>query len=142
MIIYPISAGIWDVYAVADADGNCQVMAALVELQNGSRAEASLGTKMRQLLENWLPSRVNGPQTHNLNIAKKLTENIYEFKKGAKKGPKIRVLWFYGNGKQVICTLCFLKTNKVERKDLKNAEDLRTKFFKDFAVGNIAIIGD
>lgn len=142
MILYPVSQGIWDVFSVCDEDGNSQVMDKLVELQGGSKAEESLGTKMRHLLEKWVPAQINGPQTHNTNIAKKLTDDIFEFKKGAKKGPKIRVLWFYGEGKQVICTYCFTKTNKIRKTDLNKADDLRTEFFKDLAAGTISVVGE
>ncbi len=142
MILYPVSQGIWDVFAVCDKDGNSQVMDTLVGLQTGTKAEASLGTKMRQLLEKWVPAQLNGPQTHNTNIAKKLTDHIFEFKKGAKRGPKIRVLWFYGHGKQVICTYCFRKTDRIRKTDLDNAQDLRTRFFADLATGKISIVGE
>ena len=142
MLLYRISHGLWEVFAVCDSDGNSQVMDTLVTLQNGTKAQASLAVKMRQLLEKWVPSQPQGPQTHNTNISKKLTDNIFEFKKGAKKGPKIRVLWFYGDGKRVVCTICFLKTNEIKQKDLDDAEDIRKEYYKDLAAGNITEVGE
>lgn len=142
MVLYRISHGLWEVFAVCDSDGNSQVMDALVTLQNGTKAQASLSKKMRQLLEQWIPNQPQGPRTHNTNISKKLTDNIFEFKKGAKKGPKIRVLWFYGEGKRVMCTFCFLKTNEIKKKDLDDAEEIRKVYYKDFAAGDISIVGE
>ena len=96
MVLYPISSGIWEVYAVCDDNGNCAVLDELVRLEGGNKTDKSLAAKMRHLLEQWVPTRMDGPRTHNENISKKLADNIFEFKKGQKKGPKIRVFWFYG----------------------------------------------
>lgn len=141
MVLYRISHGLWDVFAICDSDGNCQVLDMLVALGSGAKADASLSIKMTQLLKEWVPGRSDGPRTHNENIAKKLQGYVLEFKRGAKKGPKIRVLWFYGQSKQVICTYCFLKTNEVKQKDIKNTEDLRKAYFKDLASGDISVVG-
>ncbi|MCH9003846.1 MAG: type II toxin-antitoxin system RelE/ParE family toxin [Proteobacteria bacterium] len=114
----------------------------LLRLEAGNKQEKGLANKMFALLKQWVPGRMQGPQTHNENISKHLSGKVYEFKKGQKKGPKIRVLWFYGNRRQVICTACFLKTNKVPQSLIDKAEDLSVQFKDDLAAGNIEIIGE
>lgn len=142
MVLYRISQGVWEVLAVCDDVGNCGVLDELMRLEGGNRQEEGLATKMRYLLEQWVPNQVQGPQTHNKNISKHLSGKIFEFKKGQKKGPKIRVLWFYGHRKQVICTSCFLKTDKVPILLIDEAEDLRTDFEADYAADDIEILGE
>jgi hypothetical protein len=142
MKLIRISGGLWHVFAVVDETGCCNVLDVLMSLDEGNRDEQGLASKMRALLEDWIPNQPNGPQTHNENISKLLRDKIYEFKRGQKKGPKIRVLWFYGDRRQVICTSCFLKTDKVPQNLIDNAMDLKTEFEGDLKNGKIRIVGE
>lgn len=46
---------------------------------------------------------MNGPP-HDQRKSKQLPDGILEFRTGPKKGPKLRVFYFYDAGKMVICT--------------------------------------
>lgn len=142
MILYRISHGLWDVYAICDAGGRCEVLEDLLDLKAGNRQQAGMAMKMLNLLQDWVPHQPQGPRTHNTNISKHLSGNVFEFKRGQKKGPKIRVLYFYGNRKEVICTKCFLKGQRMVPKSfIDDAESMRNRFLKDHAAGKIQKIG-
>lgn len=65
-------------------------------------------------------------------------EKIWEFVKG-----DIRVLWFYGDSRLIICTHAFLKKGqKVPKKEVKRAIVMKADYEKAAKNGQIEIIED
>ena len=54
---------------------------------------------------------------------------IYEFRKTPKRGAALRVLWFYDEGKVVVCTHGFWKTTpRTARVEIEKAQRLRSEY--------------
>lgn len=143
MILLPISKGTWSVYAVCEDEDTCNVMDTLESLGTGNKDQKSLAKKMLHLLREWISAQPQGPQTSNENISEHLSGDVYEFKKGKKRGPKIRVLYFYGDGKEVICSVCVVKKEeKIDKKYIDQTDKLCEQFKKDLAADEITRIGE
>jgi putative component of toxin-antitoxin plasmid stabilization module len=83
----------WDVLLVENADG--ETVWEFLEKDPRPPSE-----RMRALIRRVAQS---GPPRDPQKSAA-LREGLFEFKTGAKKGPKLRVFWFYDKGKVIICT--------------------------------------
>jgi len=81
----------------------------LTELADWSSAKDQKNA-MLSLLADTVPAY--GPQEDNPNICIPLkgTDGLLEFRKNAKRGTKVRVLWFYGDPTCVVCVRAFVKT--------------------------------
>lgn len=83
----------------------------LAELSDWGSAKEQK-TAMLSLLTQSVPQY--GPQEDNPKICKPLkgTDGLFEFRKNAHRGPKLRVLWFYGDVSKsvVVCARAFVKT--------------------------------
>jgi len=84
---------VWDVLAIADSRGRT-VWDDLVEDPDRH------AQRMRALIQH---TARNGPP-HDDRKSKPLRDGIFELRTGPKKGPKLRVFYFYDAGKMVICT--------------------------------------
>jgi len=93
MRLVRIKRVVWDVLAIADRRGRT----VWNELHEDSSPHAR---KMRALIQH---TARNGPP-HDPRKSKKLRDDIFELRTGPKKGPKLRVFYFYDAGKMVICT--------------------------------------
>lgn len=93
MELVRIKRVVWDVLAIADRRGRT----VWDELREDSDPHAQ---KMRALIQH---TALNGPP-HDQRKSKKLRDDIFEFRTGPKKGPQLRVFYFYDAGKMVICT--------------------------------------
>jgi phage-related protein len=81
---------------------------------------------MLALLCRQLPT--SGPP-HNEEISKQLDGDIYEFRKTPTRGPALRVLWFYDEGKIVVCTHGFWKTTRrTPEAQIEKAQKLRREY--------------
>lgn len=93
MKLVRIKRVVWDVLAIADR----RERTVWDELREDPHPHAR---KMRALIQN---IALHGPP-HDQRKSKKLRDDIFEFRTGPKKGPKLRVFYFYDAGKMVICT--------------------------------------
>ena len=125
----------WTVYAYADSDGNCEVLDFLASLSGNDKR---LAAKMAVILYEHVPQ--NGPQKDNENFCKKLRDHTFEFKRGHKRGVKIRVLFFYDRNNVVICTCGLLKTNKTPQNLIDKNERVRKDYLKDKADNKIKVL--
>lgn len=125
----------WTVYAYADSDGNSEVLDFLASLSGDDK---NLAAKMLANLNEYVPQY--GPQKTNENFCKKLRDHTFEFKRGHKRGVKIRVLFFYDKNYIVVCTCGFLKTNKTPQNLIDKNERIRKIYLKDKAKNNIIVI--
>lgn len=112
----------WDVLAVCDQRGDCQVISFLQEL-TGAEGRAAKG--MLALLEGTVPSF--GPPKGE-PVCKFLGDGVYEFRKQP-KGKKLRVLWFYGGTAVIVCTAAFKKAERTPRVELERARFLRKRYW-------------
>jgi phage-related protein len=81
---------------------------------------------MLALLRQQVPTR--GPP-HNEEVSKHLLSDIYEFRKTPGRGPALRVLWFYDEGRIVVCTHGFWKTTqRTPAVEIEKARKLRRDY--------------
>jgi phage-related protein len=123
----------WDVLAICDQRGDCQVLRFLEELQG---LEGKAAKSMLAMLEDTVPWA--GPPKGE-SICKSLGDGVYEFRKQP-KGKKLRVLWFYGGAAVVVCTAAFKKAERTPRVQLERARFLRRQYWTARSRGEIEII--
>lgn len=81
---------------------------------------------MLTLLQRRLPT--SGPP-HNEEMSKHLVGEIYEFRKTPRRGPALRVLWFYDAGRIIVCTHGFWKTaQRTPAAEIEKAQKLRRDY--------------
>jgi phage-related protein len=112
----------WDVLAVLDDRGECQVL----ELLMGSGAGQSAAQRsMLRFLRSRLPAE--GPP-RSVELCKSLGDGVFELRRQP-KGPKLRVLFFYDDGYRIVCTNAFHKAERTPRTEVKLARDLKRRYF-------------
>ncbi|HTQ80933.1 MAG TPA: type II toxin-antitoxin system RelE/ParE family toxin [Thermoanaerobaculia bacterium] len=122
----------WDVLAVCDPRGRCQVLEFLVDFERSSPAAAYA---MVALLRQTLPAE--GPPRGE-PLCKPLGSGIYELRKQP-KGRKLRVLWFYGVGQVVVCTYAFSKAERTPLTRVEQTRMLRKQYFAARSRGEIEV---
>lgn len=96
----------------------------------------ALADGMLALLRRRVP--VTGPPGGELSSD--VGDDILEFRKQPKKGPKLRVLFFYDAGRIVVCTNAFLKAGrKLPPEEKRRAVAIRHRYFEAKARGTIRI---
>ena len=123
----------WDVLAVVDHRGHCQVLEFLDALAPNYHAA---GRMMLHLLEVILPA--NGPPVHNSAISKPLGGGIFELRRQP-KGRKLRVVYFYDSGCRIICTSAFTKAETTPRIEIESARFL-ARLYREAKFRNELII--
>ena len=111
----------WSIFGLVAE--NATPSAELDELaqQNGSQVDG-----LFVLLDN-IAKQQEGPKVLNDSICHVIDRDhgIWQFSKG-----RIRLLWFYDEGRCIICTQAFLKKSQTTPKDIiKKAIRLRTDYF-------------
>jgi phage-related protein len=116
----------WDVLAVLDGRGRCQVLDFLQQLPPSHTAAQRW---MLQLLRLQLP-RV-GPPRHNVNLCKSLGGGVFELRRQP-KGQKLRTLFFYDDLSRIVLTNAFLKaeTTPRTRTEIALARSLKRRYFE------------
>lgn len=141
MQVVKIASVHWTILAVCDQSDECLVLSLLEDLANGNRTEQSLATKMFSLLREFVPERTTNPRVTNENMSKKLEDDLFEFKRGSKKGPKVRVLYFYESGRTIVCTHAFLKsTQTTPELEKATARTLRDDYRQAASAGRLNTI--
>lgn len=71
----------------------------------------------------------HGPHL-NTEWCSPLGDGIYEFRKGENRGPKVRVLWFYGEKREIlVCSSAFVKTfRRCPPEEIANAKIMRNRY--------------
>jgi hypothetical protein len=113
----------WDVLAVVAPRDRCQVLDFLGGPETSQRvARRHLLFFIRFVLP------LTGPPRDNADLCKSLGEGIFELRRQP-KGPKLRVLFFYDDGRRIICTNAFVKAERTPRSEIELARDLRKRYF-------------
>ncbi|HZF10715.1 MAG TPA: type II toxin-antitoxin system RelE/ParE family toxin [Thermoanaerobaculia bacterium] len=123
----------WEVLAVCDLRGRCQVLDFLDDFERSSPAAAYA---MIALLRQTLPQE--GPPRSE-PLCKSLGNGIYELRKQP-KGKKLRVVWFYGVGQVVVCTYAFSKAEKTPQIRVEQSRLLRKQYLAARTRGDLEII--
>jgi phage-related protein len=121
MTLIRIAREQWDVLAVLDERGRCQVLEFLT---------APGQDKARQILLLFLQVRlpVEGPP-HTSALCKSLGNGLFELRRQP-KGPKLRVLFFYDDGCRIVCTNAFTKAERTPRPEIELAKGLKQQYFR------------
>lgn len=112
----------WEVLAVVDHRGECQVLDFLDRLSSNYEAAR---TAMLGLLEDRLPR--DGPPKENIQLCKPLGGGLFELRRQS-KGRKLRVLFFYDDGFRIVCTNAFTKAEKTPQTELALARVRREQY--------------
>jgi Phage derived protein Gp49-like (DUF891) len=112
----------WDVLAVVDDRGECQMLDFLI----GSGVTPSPAQRSMLVFVRFrLP--FEGPP-HSVELCKSLGDGIFELRRQP-KGPKLRVLFFYDDGYRIVCTNAFHKAERTPRTEVKLARGLKRQYF-------------
>jgi phage-related protein len=95
-----IHRGRWDVVATCEPRGDCPLLDFLAGL------EAQLATDGRAMLRLLAFVAEQGPP-RNVDVSHKISGEIWELIAG-----RLRVLWFYDEGRLVVCSHGFVKRTK------------------------------
>jgi len=124
MKLVRIAKGRWEVLAVVDHRGRCQVLDFVAQLGAGFRAAQQFLTL---LLRVYLP--LEGPPKSSAHLCKPLGDGVFELRRQP-KGPKPRVLFFYDDNHRIVCTNAFSKLEVTPRSEIELARGLRDKYFE------------
>jgi phage-related protein len=115
----------WDVLAVCDSRGRCQVTDFLDDLEGTTYQIAA--EQVLRLLRAQVP--VSGPPKAE-PLCKHLGDGLYEFRKQP-KGKKLRVVWFYGGGAVIVCAVAFTKAERTPRSQIERARAQQKTYLED-----------
>jgi len=119
MTLRELEQGIWTVVAICDSRGDCPVQAFLLELEIDSPSD------YRQVMAQLRTTAMTGPPK-NEKRSRSLGDDIFELK--TRGG--IRILYFYDEGRLVICTEAVRKRKSTQLRGIKTrAVDARTQYF-------------
>jgi phage-related protein len=124
MKLVRIAKGRWEVLAVVDHRGRCQVLDFVAQLGAGFRAAQEFLTL---LLRVYLP--LEGPPKSSAHLCKPLGDGVFELRRQP-RGPKPRVLFFYDEDHRIVCTNAFSKLEVTPRSEIELARGLREKYFE------------
>lgn len=121
MLLHELGRDTWTVLAIARSATECELKEVLAQPDSND-----LGARMFTFLKYRLPAM--GPP-YNEAISKQLDTGIYEFRLTPKRGPALRVLWFYDEGRTVVCTHGYWKTTqRTPPAELDKARRLRSDY--------------
>jgi len=122
MRLVRIGWDVWEVLAVVDQRGRCQMLDFLGQLSAGY---ATAGRVMLLFLKLRLPQ--DGPPVNNALLCKPLGDGLFEFRRQP-KGQKLRVVFFYDEGRRIVCTNAFCKAETTPRTELLYAKAQQKRY--------------
>lgn len=126
-----IRTGRWAVLAVCTDRGDCPLSRFLSALSGDLARD---GRRLLALLER---VAVDGPP-RNVEVSHQLAGGIWQFAQG-----RLRVLWFYGDGRLVIVTHGFVKrSRKTPPAEIERAVACRQAYLRDRWRGGLRIGGN
>jgi hypothetical protein len=131
MNLLPVSKGFYSVYAVAKSRDHCELLEFLEGLGQTLQKDSD---RMLALLDR---VATEGPP-RNTEISHQIKGKLFEFIQG-----RLRVLWFYDEGKLIICTSGFVKKGKkTPRGEIDHAIQVMDDYFEDKKRAQIQILGE
>jgi phage-related protein len=126
-----VSKGFYTVYAVAKSRERCELLEFLEGLGQTLQKDSD---RMLALLSR---AATEGPP-RNTEISHQIKGKLFEFIQG-----RVRVLWFYDEGRLIICTGGFVKRGrKTPRGEIDHAIQLMNDYFGDKKKAQIQIYGE
>ncbi len=130
MKLRKVRAGNWQVLAICTDRGNCPLLEFLAGLEGGIDKD---GRRMLRLLDRVASQ---GPP-RNTEISHQLGPGLWEFIQG-----RLRVLWFYDEGRLVICSHGFVKKRqKTPPAELERAEEAQRRYLASKRRGDLTMEG-
>jgi phage-related protein len=129
MVLFEIAKGRYTVYAIGKKDQYCPLLDFLTSIGSNLQKDAD---QILALLQ-WVSQK--GPP-RNIEASKPLKEDLFEFKQG-----RLRVLWFYDEGKMILCTHGFIKkSQKTSSSEIEQAVSIRGDYLKEKKKGPFKIV--
>ena len=133
MKLLRLAQGRWEVLALCDGRGQCQVFDFLADLKGSYEAAArSMTVLLLQTIPKYGPPR-SEPR------CKALGGGLYELRKQP-KGKKLRVVWFYGGGAVIVCTAAFKKAERTPPGEIDRARLHQERYRLARAKGAVEIL--
>ena len=118
----------WQILAICAERGDCPLLEFLAGLEGRMARD---GRRMLRLLDR---TAVAGPP-RNTDISHQLAAGIWQFIQG-----RVRVLWFYDEGRRIICSHGFVKRSReTPAREIRRARDSRRHYLRDKMVGRIEV---
>lgn len=134
MNLVRIGTGVWEVLVSE------QVVEVLTDWSSAKGPKKAMLSFLRESVP------LGGPQEVNRTVCKVLRPGslkLAEFRKGERRGTKIRVIWFYGDEearRQIVCVRAFPKNDEeTPPAEIPEAAALRERFFGAKADGTLRI---
>ena len=127
----------WEALAILAEGEHCEVLDFLLGKREGQQG---VRRGMYSFLRETVP--LYGPQEDNAELCLRMRpyeDGLYEFRKQARAGPKVRVI-FFTDGNRIICVNGFLKTDATPQRKLDEAAAVRRRYFDDKSKGDIEIL--
>jgi phage-related protein len=132
MKLKPVEKGNYDVYAVEGNSGICELLDYLENIPANLASSRSQLLNIFKLVVEHGPMKLSKERSHWADEDNK----IYEF-----VANRLRVLWFYDEGKLVICSHVFPKTTqKTPKKQSRKAAKLRSRYFEEKERGELEFL--
>ncbi len=131
MNLFLISKSFYTVYAVGRSRERCELLEFLGGLGQTLQKDSD---RMLALLGR---VAMEGPP-RNTEISHQIKGKLFEFVQGG-----LRVLWFYDEGKLIICTSGFVKKGqKTPQSEIGHAIQLMDDYFEDKEIAQIQVFGE
>ena len=118
----------WKILAVCTERGDCPLLDFLATLEGRLARD---GRRMLRLLER---VAVAGPP-RNTEVSHQVEAGVWEFVQG-----RIRVMWFYDEGKLIVCSHGFVKrSRRAPVWEIRRAREARWRYTRDKMAGLIEV---
>jgi len=129
-----LGQGQWEVTAVLEPTGDCQVLDVLLGDKRGEKV-------LQALLES-VP--MYGMRFDNSDICKLLKPTslgIWEFRRQPVRGPKLRIT-FFRDDRRIVLLRAFWKRDELPRTEVTKADDLKGEYFSAKKAGTLEVHSD
>jgi len=128
MHLVPVSKGFYTVYAVASSREHCELLEFFESLGRNLQKDSD------RMLALFARVAREGPP-RNTEISHQIKGKLFEFIQG-----RLRVFWFYDEGKLIICTSGFIKKGrKTPDREIEHATQVMNDYFGDKKRGEIKV---
>lgn len=132
MKLKPVIKGNYEVYAVEDDSGVCELIDYLDMIPANLESSKSQLLNIFEFVHEHGPMKLSQARSHWADE----DNRVYEF-----VANRLRVLWFYDESKLVICSHGFLKTTpKTPKKQSRKAALLRNRYFEEKVLGSLEFL--
>jgi len=139
MRLKPIEIREWSLYAVCDERGGCRLMDFLSDLKAADPAEAERVAALLRRVAGAGPPRnkETSRRLHSGARRGRAGETIFELKPAG----AVRILYFYDEGRVIVCFRGMLKPKRTELAAVvRQAAETRGRYFRDKAQSRILIV--